>query len=221
MLASLLRYGKVETRYSQVYWTRNAPVALPADIIARFKGKVMAITGYEVDQVVSDDPSSKTNSRDSETTDKSIPIYNAYNHHYFGWLQGADSEMYKLDKPIHAPNPTWWAVRDLPSASTNGGYPTNIVFKENPGGEYRKSYHGYPRGYAQLLHSPTGTSVEHSHPYTHTLSHTSLHPHTQSLHMILQVHPTLTHPYTYTLIPCRVCNGADANRYAQQELHRD
>ena len=28
------------------------------------------------------------------------------------------------------------------------------VFKENPGGEYRKSYHGYPHGYATLLHSP-------------------------------------------------------------------
>ena len=24
-----------------------------------------------------------------------------------------------------------------------------------PGGEYRKSYHGYPHGYGQFLHSPT------------------------------------------------------------------
>ena len=133
-------YGKVETRYSQVYWTRNDPVALPADIIKRFKGKVMAITGYEVDQVMTDDPSSKTNSRDAEQTDKPVPIYNAYNHHYFGWLNGEDSEMYKLDKEEHfaGAGPTWWGVRDLPSAAGNGGYPTNIVFKENPGGEYRK-----------------------------------------------------------------------------------
>jgi hypothetical protein len=148
-------YGKVETRYSQVYWTRNAPVPLPKDIIDRFAGKVMAITGYEVDQVTSDDPSSKTNARDKESTDKAVPIYSAYNHHYFGWLQGKDSEMYKLDKPKHFPNPTYWDIRDLPEAKNNGGFPTNIVFKENPGGEYRKSYHGYPHGYAQLLHSPT------------------------------------------------------------------
>lgn len=34
-------------------------------------------------------------------------------------------------------------------------FPTSIVFQENPGGEFRKSYHGYPQGYAQLIHSPT------------------------------------------------------------------
>jgi hypothetical protein len=70
-------YGIVQTRYSQVYWTRNPPVDLPADLIERFAGKVMAITGYEVDQVMTDDPSSKTNARANETSDRSVPIYNA------------------------------------------------------------------------------------------------------------------------------------------------
>ena len=45
-------YGEVQTLYSQVYWTRNSPVDLPAELVARFAGKVMAITGYEVDQVI-------------------------------------------------------------------------------------------------------------------------------------------------------------------------
>jgi hypothetical protein len=89
------------------------------------------------------------------------------NHHYFGWLNGKDSEMYKLDKPQFLPNPTYWATRDLPEAENNGGYPTNIVFKENPGGEYRKSYHGYPHGYAQLIHSPTNFVVEPMQIDTH------------------------------------------------------
>ena len=31
--------------YSQVYWTRNDPIALPPEIVERFRGKVMAITG--------------------------------------------------------------------------------------------------------------------------------------------------------------------------------
>lgn len=44
-------YGEVQTQYSQVYWTRNAPIDLPASLVKRFEGKVMAITGYEVDQV--------------------------------------------------------------------------------------------------------------------------------------------------------------------------
>ena len=44
-------YGEVRTKYSQVYWTRNTPINLPKELITRFKGKTMAITGYEVDQV--------------------------------------------------------------------------------------------------------------------------------------------------------------------------
>ena len=41
------------------------------------------------------------------------------------------------------------------------------VFKENPGGEFRKSYHGYPSGYAQLIHSPSEWVVEPMQIDTH------------------------------------------------------
>ena len=71
-------YGKVETRYSQVYWTRNDPVALPADIIKRFKGKVMAITGYEVDFL----------RRTASGDEVPVPCYEHYNHHYVAWIHG-------------------------------------------------------------------------------------------------------------------------------------
>ena len=40
-----------------------------------------------------------------------VPIYNAYNHHYFSWLQGADAEMFDLDEPTFLPNPTNTAFR--------------------------------------------------------------------------------------------------------------
>ena len=53
-------YGEVRTRYSEVYWTTNAPVRLPEALIARFNGKVMAITGYEIDQVVHPGPQPNT-----------------------------------------------------------------------------------------------------------------------------------------------------------------
>ena len=62
-------YAEVKTRYSQVYWTRSKNLPLPKDIVDRFEGKVMAITGYEVDQVMK-----------TPDGDKSVPIYNAYNH---------------------------------------------------------------------------------------------------------------------------------------------
>jgi len=147
-------YGIVKTRYSQVYWTRNDPVPLPKEIVDRFKGKVMAITGYEADQVVK-----------TPEGDKSIPIYHQYNHHYFAWLTSVDAEVLDGDEWQFMPNPTKTIVRDREGYT--GDYPTNIVFKENPGGEYRKSYHGYPEGYAQLIQSPNEFVLEPMQIDTH------------------------------------------------------
>ena len=80
------------------------PINLPPELVERFKGKVMAITGYEVDQVTHSGPQVNTTTQGDvlggfacypacDETDKSVPSYNAYNHHYFGWLAGADSEV--------------------------------------------------------------------------------------------------------------------------------
>jgi len=171
-------YGEVQTMYSQVYWTRNNPIALPPQLVKRFQGRVMAITGYEVDQVTHDDVGEgeheESGSRglggfacypDCSKGDQSVPIYNAYNHHYFSWLQGTDAEMFDLDEPIFLPNPTNTAFRT--KEGTEHGFPTSIVFKENPGGEFRKSYHGYPSGFAQLIHSPSKWVVEPMQIDTH------------------------------------------------------
>ena len=43
---------------------------------------------------------------DCGETDASVPIYNAYNHHYFSWLVGKDAEVYDRDTPAFLPNPT-------------------------------------------------------------------------------------------------------------------
>ena len=40
-----------------------------------------------------------------------VPIYNAYNHHYFSWLQGSDAEMFDLEETLFLPNPTSTAFR--------------------------------------------------------------------------------------------------------------
>ena len=52
---------------------------LPDEIIKRFDGKIMAITGYEQDQVLVD-PVGQPGVNPSE--DLSVPINWAYNHHY-------------------------------------------------------------------------------------------------------------------------------------------
>ncbi len=175
-------YGEVRTAYSQVYWTRNDPVPLPPELVERFSnGGVMAITGYEVDQVTHEGaPPSPPGplsgfacypSCDGGGRDRSVPIYNAYNHHYFSWLVGKGAEVVdqKARGPAAAPtgysNPTNSEV--VEHSADARGYPTSIVFKENPGGEFRKSYHGYPKGYAQLLASPTHWVVEPMQIDTH------------------------------------------------------
>ena len=41
----------ITSKYAETYWTMMAPVLLPQKIIDRFNNKVMAIIGYETDQV--------------------------------------------------------------------------------------------------------------------------------------------------------------------------
>jgi hypothetical protein len=172
-------YGEVRTRYSQVYWTRNAPIDLPANLVARFQNRTMAITGYEIDQVTHTGPQpGSTTSKDGsvlggfscfpdcEETDASVPIYHAYNHHYFSWLTGDGAVLRRRKAPTKLPNPTWTSFVDAPGRPADLP-PSNIVFKENPGGEFRKSYHGYPAGYAQLIHSPNQWVVEPMQIDTH------------------------------------------------------
>ena len=47
-------HGPINSTYGMVYWTHTSN-PLPADIVTRFKGKVMAIVGMESDQVRKDD----------------------------------------------------------------------------------------------------------------------------------------------------------------------
>eukprot|EP01049_Picozoa_sp_SAG25_P019798 SAG25_NODE_6431_length_560_cov_0.880694_1_plen_139_part_10 len=41
----------ISTHYSEVFWTMMPAVPLPADFVARFKGKAVSFTGYEADAV--------------------------------------------------------------------------------------------------------------------------------------------------------------------------
>ena len=48
---------RIATHYGEVFWTSQGNQPLPQHIVDRFKGKVMAITGYEQDQVQKHIPS--------------------------------------------------------------------------------------------------------------------------------------------------------------------
>jgi hypothetical protein len=51
-------------------------------------------------------------------------------------------------------NNGYWAVPPSPNRYQDTFMPDNQYFSEGNGGEYRKSYHGYPAGFAQLVYSP-------------------------------------------------------------------
>ena len=127
-----------------MYWTRNNPIDLPEEIVKRFENKVMAITGYEVDQVVHTGPQNGTSTTNTslggfscypscEEGDVSVPEYNAYNHHYFGWLTGKDAKLVERPSRDNVPNPT----NPFFESEASHVYPPQSCL-ENPGGEFRK-----------------------------------------------------------------------------------
>ena len=42
---------EISTKYGEVFWTMMDPVPLDKDIVDKFSGKIMAVVGYETDQV--------------------------------------------------------------------------------------------------------------------------------------------------------------------------
>ena len=149
---------EIATHYGENFWTSQGNQPIPDHIIERFKGKTMAITGYEQDQVMVT-PTGKPGVNPEK--DVSVPINWAYNHHYMAWMTGRHSEMKYLAHPdptdtSYHGGPAHWVAVDKPSAAlrSDTSIPTSQMFSEGNGGESRKSFHGYPKGYAQLIDSP-------------------------------------------------------------------
>jgi len=148
---------EIATTYGANFWTDQHDQPLPQHIVERFRGKVMAITGYEQDQVLVDPVGQPGVNPDR---DVSVPINWAYNHHYMAWMTGTHSHLESVaadmnDISAHGA-PTKWVPVDNPSAALRDDpdIPTSQMFSEGNGGESRKSFHGYPNGFAQLIESP-------------------------------------------------------------------
>ncbi|XP_076071269.1 uncharacterized protein LOC143042717 [Mytilus galloprovincialis] len=98
---------EIATHYGEVFWTDLGNNPIPKEIIDRFAGKVMAITGYEQDQVMVN-PVSKPGL--NPQNDVSVPINWAYNHHYVAWMTGKYSKLIKIPNP----DPMTSVLMDLP-----------------------------------------------------------------------------------------------------------
>jgi hypothetical protein len=217
---------EIATTYGENYWTSMGDHPLPDAIVQRFKGKVMAITGYEQDQVMVD-PVGQPGVHPER--DLSVPINWAYNHHYMNWMTGAHSEMKEVaalpgDTSAHGA-PTKWVAVEKPSAASRSfpDAPTSLLFSEGNGGESRKSFHGYPHGFAQLIESPnswhlTPMQIVRAPPPTHRLlphrtRHRPHHTHRPHHHTPLVTAPPLvTNPLDGCHPPSlsRLCNAGHA-----------
>lgn len=148
---------EIATHYGEVFWTSQGNQPLPDAIIKRFAGKVIALMGYEQDQVMVQ-PTGQPGV--NPKLDVSVPINWAYNHHYMAWMTGNYSFMQRVvadpnDVMAHGAPMKWTAVeRESAAFRDDPSVPTSQMFSEGNGGESRKSYHGYPQGYAQLIESP-------------------------------------------------------------------
>jgi len=142
----------IKTRYSEVFWRMQEAVPLSDEIRERFANKIMAVTGYEVDQVRLTDDGKEV----------PVPITWAYNHHYGAWLSNSNkTRMVKRDAGpermyMNHNSKEYWTAELIEEGGedANNEIPLNVFFSEGNGGEFRLSYHGYPKGYAQLLESP-------------------------------------------------------------------
>merc|ERR1719392_176529 len=140
-----------------------SPVHLDKQLVERFNGKVMAVVGYEVDQVVVVEGQ----------PDKSVPITHAYNHHYIGYLSTSSSELVRTSIEEGTPSKGTMGTNhghhafyhpvmreDFDDPTPDSEVPTSQFISEGNGGEFRKSYHGYPKGFAQLVESPTTFHIQ-------------------------------------------------------------
>lgn len=78
-------------------------------------------------------------------------------HHYVAWLKGEHATMIELDGTDSriTGHPLLMNAVAIDDPNPDSDIPTSQFFSEGNGGESRKSYHGYPKGFAQLLDSPT------------------------------------------------------------------
>lgn len=143
-------YGPwIKTRYSEVHWS-SAPIDLPQEIVERFDGRVMAITGFESDVV----------RQSADGSEEIVPCYEQYNHHYSSYMHGKRATLIKASQEI-LPEETPSNLKadshyvHLPKFDVEDGqFPAIQVFSEGNGNEHRASFKGAPHGYAQLIESP-------------------------------------------------------------------
>ena len=76
--------------YSQVFWKGLPPVDLPDNIVQQFRGKGMAVVGFEMDQV------RRVTDQHGNVEDISVPLDVVYNHHFESTMVGGKAKFKQI-----------------------------------------------------------------------------------------------------------------------------
>ena len=124
--------GPITSRYSEVYWKPLPSVPLPETVVKQFDGKVMHITGWEVDIF-----------RNTTSGMEAVPCYESYNHHYVGHVSGKGAQVSVTTPPADAEiNITHGgpSFQFTDNGLSEGLAPTNQAVSEHNGNEMRQTY---------------------------------------------------------------------------------
>ena len=136
---------KFKSQYSQVLWHSLGETPLPADVVKAYDGKVMSVTGWEVDVL-----------RMVNGTEEHVPCYESYNHHYGGSLVGKGADLEVVNPPDSEPMVGHGGPREVYTNNkyASGNYPTHQSFAEHNGNEARQTLHYMAKGFGTPIESP-------------------------------------------------------------------
>ncbi|KAH8060775.1 hypothetical protein JL721_8992 [Aureococcus anophagefferens] len=152
--------GNMNGPYTVSSGAGKTGVAFNSDYASKGHEYFDAITGYEMDMVM---VSPLDAPGQHPENDVSAPINWAYNHHYEAWMTGKYSELRKIEHPDPADLTFHGSPKTLELVEADGAATRRDA---SPSGsprataESRKSFHGYPDGYAQLIGSPDAWHIE-------------------------------------------------------------
>lgn len=142
-------------KYGQVSF-HSLNVKFPDEIVQKFQGKTVAITGFENQVTRMDNATGK---------EMAVPCSDLYNHHWNLFMasskNGFSDEEYAQMSSHHGSSSSQHGAPKPQVASLRGAIPVRQVFSEANGNEHRGTFHGTPKGYAQLLDSPATLSLVH------------------------------------------------------------
>lgn len=139
-----IRSESIKNKYSQVFWGTIGPTPLPPEIVKRYNGSLMAITGFEVDVM-----------RNVSGKEVPVPCYQSYNHHYQPIIASPYAQFTLHQHGKSVPKNPHGLMKTF---SVSGSPPPDVHlaqdFVHGNGNEHRQLYHGIPNGFTQSVYSP-------------------------------------------------------------------